>query len=143
TIVAREVRMTEQDWLTSDDPQAMLTFARGNDANTAEGMGGGSVILSDRKLRLLACAIVPPWEKWHRLDKREEIDWPLTAALALRSGDPGSPERNSVFANLLRDIFGNPFRPVMLPHSKNCPSWVGPRTRFDCGCVCDWLTLND
>lgn len=48
--------MTEQKWLTSTDPQRMLTFLVGNDANFAEGIGGGRCILNDRKLRLFACA---------------------------------------------------------------------------------------
>ncbi len=43
-------------------------------------------------------------------------------------------------ANLMREIFGNPFRPVTLPHSERCPSWAGPKRRKECGCHCDWLT---
>lgn len=32
--------MTDQEWLTSNDPQAMLGLLVGNDANYAEGLGG-------------------------------------------------------------------------------------------------------
>lgn len=43
-------------------------------------------------------------------------------------------------AAAMRDIIGNPFRPVSLPHAAACPRHVGPKTTRECGCRCNWLT---
>jgi|SRR5581483_4288458 len=69
--------MTEAEWLSSDDPAAMLTFLRGGVQKKAAHNWGPP---SARKLRLFACAccLVPMGTR----------------------------------AALLREIFGNPFRPV-------------------------------
>ena len=56
--------MTEQEWLACDDPAAMLEFVTGHNANLAEGVGGGQPV-SDRKLRLFACACCR--QAWHLL----------------------------------------------------------------------------
>src|SRR6185312_11878408 len=58
--------MTESEWLTSADPAAMLRLLVGNDANYAEGLGG-RLLLTDRKLRLFACACCRQPEVWARL----------------------------------------------------------------------------
>ena len=47
--------MTEQEWLACDDPARLLKYIVGHNANLAEGVGGGRPV-SDRQLRLFACA---------------------------------------------------------------------------------------
>jgi hypothetical protein len=51
-----------------------------------------------------------------------------------------SPVPLAVQAALLREIVGNSWRPVRLPHAASCPWHVGPKTVTECGCRCDWLT---
>jgi len=219
--------MTYQEWLTSDDPQAMLEFARHNWMLRDE---RGDLLpptrkLSDRKLWLFACACAR--QVWHLLTdnapcelckgygvipfnalrhqsagqecyccsgtgrinrsrravevaewfadgmateqelfaawdaaiecSHEDVDQIGAMRCAYTAASRELPEQifnpflgylaglvpNTTQANLLRDIFGNPFHPVTLSHGKNCPSWAGPKTRLECGCVCDWLTWND
>lgn len=117
--------MTESDWLTSNDPRAMLNFAHGNDANTAEGIGGGGYILSDRKLRLFACACLDlraqqksglfsrvSEEKWQEAEIGDIIqsaaEWAESWAEGPSTDWPSPADK----AALLREVFGNPFRPV-------------------------------
>src|SRR5262245_56151767 len=126
--------MTEQQWLASEVPQAMLGLLVG-EASFKEGTPAGWRKLSDRKLRLFACAVaravgVPE----HRLRVGDVEQWAdvgrrpvsargiLTSAVAaaaasfacasmfltaLGDGRPGPADK----AALLRDIAGNPFRP--------------------------------
>jgi hypothetical protein len=56
--------MTEQEWLTSTDPAAVLRFATHADHNNA----WHHKAVSDRKLRLWACACAR--QVWHLLDER-------------------------------------------------------------------------
>ena len=147
--------MTEYEWLTSGSASAMLAFLEDR--------------MSDRKLRLLACACCR--RVWHFLTEdggrqavemaerfadgwatRDQVmavllthaDKPLTvdcslsvgrsalipsrsviraapsmvASLVARSG--GTREEEEAFqSTLLRDVFGNPFRPVSLN-----PAWL-------------------
>lgn len=149
--------MTETEWLACDDPQRMLDFLVGNDANTAEGIGGGRIILSYRKLRLFAVAccrqVFPELpDQWRRLvigfEKYADQGLGKNDMAAMRSlahylyiDAPQGPDEgwyeSAVFrlvtesnpigcvrtlikwgvdqvmqAHLLRDIAGNPFRPV-------------------------------
>lgn len=160
--------MTEQDWLTSQDPQAMLSVLNGEKP-------WGQV--SDRKLRLFACACVR--QVWHLLtddrsrnavevaerfadgeataeERRVGADaaydamgtppnylpdmtnlpngkWANAAAAATNACWHDDQSRAVIWqtqqagalpavqANLLRDMIGNPFRPVRLPHLWKAP----------------------
>src|SRR5437868_6381671 len=82
--------MTEAYWLTCNDPDTMLHFLAGQATN--------------RRLRLYACACC------RRI-------WPaLTDPAHRRAAE--TAERRAQCA-LLRDIFGNPFRPVTVD-----PAWL-------------------
>ena len=81
--------MNEQEWLTSDDPQAMLTWLRVSAFDARWKNHPGSKWM-DRKLRLFAC-------EDDRSREAVEIA-PLTTQ-----------------SDLLREIVGNPFRLVALP----------------------------
>ena len=115
--------MTERDWLTSVDPVAMLNWLRPIDQTNR---------ISDRKMRMFAldCQVsygaysnlADDWET-HGLpgvsDEEWAVRWASDAFLIL------APR---IRANILRDIVGNPWRPVTLP--------PGPAIRRDCA-ACD------
>jgi hypothetical protein len=137
--------MTEVDWLASDDARRMLEFLniRRN---------------SPRKLRLLVCAyrrqeIHLPAEDdcLHALELAERYaDGELLGGDVLVSGDPvalasevvasaggGSPDRR---ASLLRDIFGNPFRPLPPLGRRAASLWereLAAALRWNSGVVSD------
>ena len=120
--------MTEAEWLASSDPAAMLRHLEGCIIG-GESLGGAKF---SRKLRLFACACcrlkgrkdeeVDGMEK-NGFPNMEEAEAPITdLEWATRwthySYGSGSPKQHNeqprmeVRAALLRDIFGNPFRPV-------------------------------
>jgi hypothetical protein len=125
--------MTEQEWLSSEDPSRML-FAL---TSEAPGPRQGRARPSDRKLRLFVAAglavvlpestlrpqveamaddpSIPPDRRWWPTDA-DPADGARCVATATRR--PGSMKR---LAALLRDIVGNPFRPVTLPPAEH--SW--------------------
>src|SRR5215510_5216922 len=127
--------MDEQIWLTSDDPREMLEFMT-NQYNFQVGPTEGRMI-SDRKLRLFACACCR--QVWHLLsavqrqmydalerfaDSDDEADLHGLWAIPPRTGNRDfnvfirhlTIERlgadPATQAALLRDIAGNPWRPV-------------------------------
>jgi hypothetical protein len=121
--------MTEVEWLEGSDPAAMLAFLAGR--------------AGERKLRLFACACArllwpslnPPnrkligWQEDHPDDPCRKTHWPKagwapvlaqvsTYPLAgLPSGGSRKPKKDK--ADLLREIFGNPFRPPAVD-----PDWT-------------------
>lgn len=132
--------MTEADWLTSDDPVAMLDYLALHQP-------------SDRKLRLFACACylthaqdtgegeaVRLAEAWADsgipVVRREPRFWSVLAydaAWAAHNQAEDSrigsdPHRRVVTAALLREIVGNPFRPVTLPGEDH--EWEQPFNRM-------------
>lgn len=167
--------MTEQEWLSSEDPAAMLRCLLDR-VYTREEYEQRQLVKvprpSDRKLRLFACACVR--RVWHLLTHRDsqnavevaerfadgqvtaaEMEAALRGAYYLTQGTPGdSPQRYAEYlasnvalpdaaqffrsnyaqwperagvpratqAALLRDIVGNPFRPVTLS-----PAWLTPQ----------------
>ncbi len=149
--------MNEQQWLSSTDPAAMLSFAHGK--------------VSDRKLRLFACSCC-------RQSKRDGNEWDrfLTAVDQLEQAADACPYASSSLIDtffhpawdaatlaqwaakdvpqagaLLRDIVGNPYRPVALPDAEgpcpDCPPGQPDENCDDCGGdgtvrtgPCPWLT---
>src|SRR5262245_44679850 len=112
--------MTENDWLTSDDPPAMLAWLAAPVGGAIEVPGFHG--LGERKLRLFACAC----ERWCCLLPEEEImalegaaliDYVLHVA-ACRKNTPGAGAQR---AALLRDVVGNPWRPAGLAWIQDRP----------------------
>jgi hypothetical protein len=138
--------MTEFTWLTTADPAAMLTVLN-------KGRPGSPLFrcrLSDRRLRLYACAIsrlvgLQPAEPINECEAWADGGPPISTNWVVADQDPEFAARGSldvhygtVFGNpepwwqrakaeLLRDIVGNPFQPVVMPCTRD--SWRG-----------DWLT---
>jgi hypothetical protein len=203
--------MTGSEWNACADPQAMLD-ALEDAARTGTGMGAAGRRVSDRKLRLFACACCR--QVWDRLaDPRsrravevaeryadgaaaeEEVtDAGRDAALArihmhpvgegpwaaaylastaicpLQDGEWGFPGElpdavnvavgmlgtgvAATWAAILRDVAGNPWRPVTLPDEalcRRCLSWFAPAKKRHYQCpacdapgpftrACRWLT---
>ena len=112
--------MTEQQWLASTDPQwlsstdpaAMLRWMTAHPGGKGTVRWGGPFsIPSDRKLRLFACACAlqigaESLEAYG--DEGERLVDPLAVAAAWCQA-PHIPEQR---AAVLREIFGNPFRPL-------------------------------
>lgn len=180
--------MTEQEWLTSSDPMRMLDFLRMSvrgvtyDNPTIE---SGVPLVSDRKLRLFITAVERKWWdaaagvsqkrslalmeafadsqiSWHDAVREIRFSYilshrPIEDALGcVRIHDSkGDPPK---WAALIRDIFGNPFRPVNIMECPACQGYglIDPETKkgFAEGYQCEhcrgfghirprWLTWND
>jgi hypothetical protein len=104
--------MDEQEWLKSTDPEPMLEFLRGK--------------ASVRKLRLVTLAggtRTPPW--WiHFLRMFNRHSTFEAVAGGTPAWSSGTTAKRATQAALLRDIFGNPFRPVTLD-----PTWLTPTVK--------------
>ena len=109
--------MTEQQWLSSADPAAMLSYLETGSVieSTSAGYqvayGERLPCCTDRRLRLFACAAAlqlgaESLEAYG--DEGERLSDPLAVAAAWCQA-PHIPEQR---AALLREIFGNPFRPI-------------------------------
>ncbi len=131
--------MTERDWLTCEDPLRMVRWLGDPYPAGVSGIAGESrepyaFSLTDRKLRLFAdgcrelgfCAM--------RFENVvEDADH-----MARCSKDEPNQRHVPGVAALLRDIIGNPWRPVTLPKT-----WVPADRRLYAGGwrdTCDWLT---
>lgn len=164
--------MTEYEWLASKDPAAMLSWA------TAPVPPGGHRpprrhwYPSARKLRLCASAACGGQPQSLQLcdlsDRFADGEIPYAELESFRPSHPDCSwplrhEKNvhatiltinfDVFLNgqaiLLREILGNPFRPVTLPHVSDCAVCRGSGSfllgsgedaeRIPCHC-CPWLT---
>ncbi len=150
--------MTEQQWLSSSDPAKMLEWLC-RWPNTPE---PARRAYSDRKLRLLACAClrqvwycVGPDSRLILAEVEEGVDGPRPLSRAAMDAGAqaatymeaalGHGAAPAVLADLLRDIFGNPFQPlafgcpdcltVVDVTDEACPSCGrGP----DCGAFLHW-----
>ena len=142
--------MTETEWLASEDPERMLEFLVGSSFGPL-GLAREEAKIpkpSDRKLRLFAvacCRLMVPHGNYPAIVAGElwadgdhdgasrvadmTLYWTLmpsasqAATAAIRVNDAARPKQ----AHLLRDIIGNPFRPVALAQC-SCGSCV-PRGR--------------
>ena len=106
--------MTEQEWLASDDPQRMLAWV----TRSPECVGilaKFSQVISDRKLRLFACACMRLQGVAPDLcdDQEKGIGYDLIQ-WAEEWAEGGTRATQPQKAVLLRDIVGNPWRPY--PH---------------------------
>lgn len=136
--------MTEQEWLASGDPVAMLRHLHCYPTGSANSINLRNNGASPRKLRLFACtvarllpdqsaeaihavALAEAWADDEKLvpESRNGVKWMVHrtnagwAALSILgfAADMHVAQRPSgdALAALLRDIVGNPFRPVTLP----------------------------
>lgn len=126
--------MTEAEWLSTDSAPRMIGWLLGF------GIGEGELFelsearkrrSSDRKLELLCEAIAPG------LRPDRPGNWLLRWAQAARTR-----EESLRVCSLLRDLFGNPFRPATLPQDKqlcgkcggeDCTHEGGECRCMDCG----------
>ena len=128
--------MTEAEWLASFDPQAMLFHLLGREPGGDQTAWGRMAVASDRKLRLFACAItrqmareVPElvaiedaaddpatnWDAWVGLKGDPDCGyWCPPGRYQPRRGRTAARRlaTTRACAGLLRDIAGDPFRPV-------------------------------
>jgi len=125
--------MTEQEWLTSKDPIAMLDWVMQLHFRP-----------SDRKLRLVACACsrldargknhleaieaVETHADGHDIDLNPHSNWTIASPeysparmLSYLLTDAGFVGKGKQIADILRDIIGNPFQPVTLPLGETIP----------------------
>jgi hypothetical protein len=166
--------MTADEWLASDDVAVMLEFVHENPDHE-----NITCCRSDRKLRLFAVAcgreLAKDCQNFSSMTRAEALRF-VAAFEDLADGVPlppdipvpggcylaGTPQSaaehcaglgHPIFANLLRDICGDPFRPVLLPLLRRC--WkchreapVRDRQATLCRCgtwsdlepFCPWLT---
>lgn len=135
--------MTESEWITSSDPQAMLGLRIAGPTVSWKGP-------SDRKLRLFACALEPMFEghQWDYVtDWAEELEVYMQPEIVL------AVSNKTTQAALLREIVGNPYRPVKITRPCDDCNGTGkwPEHKRECGSCegsgriedrkrCPWLT---
>ena len=140
--------MTESEWLTSNDPQAMLRLFVGEPHAGQPSQWEPRFHVSDRKLRLWCCAVrMAITSQCHDYDRPEEayagvedataawdvddevdncVLWESLPPHAYPEGTCCRPIGMAEKAALLRDIVGNPWRPPADPWVgplRACPSW--------------------
>ncbi len=143
--------MTEAEWLASDNPVLMLEWMTDSLV--------GPPAPSARKYRLFAIAIFSAHEPLSEdlMDGYEkygvgysDAEWARRWVLSRNEAFPKSAIKDRIpqaqKASLLREIIGNPFRPVTPPRrigGKNVLMTLGDLLESDDGLVCTWLTWND
>ena len=149
--------MNEHDWFTRNDPMAMLKYLTGKEKSDRQ--NAHKPFISDRKLRLFACAC------WEVSEIRQWMHKSLNASYSeiamdgqpLEDASPGSlvhrpvafakawsSEAEESFrkreANFLRDIAGNPFATVLPNHIRD---WVSPTVRKIAQAIYENHTFED
>ncbi len=142
--------MTEQEWLASDDPAAMLAWLTMSRRSPPDAID--RLFVSDRKLRLFACAVarvnqlgdvsgvercVEAGQPNHNFsDARDRDEGRFWAVCNSSNAAVLAAERfpNATVAALLHDVVGNPWRPVTLHQVCLDPDW-SPTVWG-----CPWLT---
>ena len=110
--------MLESDWLASTDAGPMLTYlAYGGGDPFVSDQGPRVEVTTDRKLRLFAhaCASICNCpgiraDHWERYVTNGLYGW----------GDGPCKVTREIAADLVRHIFGNPFRPLWSVQCENC-----------------------
>ena len=103
--------MNQLEWLASVDPAAMLEWAAAQDV---AGAGYSVVGVSDRKLRLFACACVR--QCWHLLtDERSR----RAVEVAERFADGLATSRAGLSAPSPMGLSAHPKAPISVPASTN------------------------
>ncbi len=123
--------MTEQEWLSSDDPARLLEYMqyrRGDHTVGAALERRAAPLVSDRKLRLWVEACRETWGGGGALD----LDHQLHDAVAVWSQSklPRQMPESATRAALVREIVGNVFRPVVTTANE----W-GHRLRWNDGAI--------
>jgi len=127
--------MTENEWLASTDPAALLRYLNGGLSRAQRP--------SDRKLRLFAvacCRLCPdqPWRDALAVDRYEDSLHGLGLTAGQWAYNWAAPHITSVLAAtraaLLRDLVGNPFRPVQIRGLGPCPNCF----HLPCACQNHW-----
>lgn len=135
-----ESPMTEQQWLTSDDPAAMLRCLCGQDGPYTHA-GHPFCTPSDRQLRLFACACLlarhgDGWEHLEEYYQKAEIGgspyMPGCTAVEQAMALAYTHVQGDFQADFLRCIFGNPWRPVEV--EEVVPFTTEERKRADDDC---------
>lgn len=102
--------MSEKEWMASTDPAVMLDHLLGRTQHSHYHGETESRLVSDRKLRLFACACCKENEQnvpdnWEYEGVADAMDWARHWCQHIND-TPTMPRR----ADLLRHIVGNPFR---------------------------------
>lgn len=112
--------MTESEWMTSNDPAAMLRLLDGEVSWRADRPKPTITKSSDRKLRLFAAACVSAANDGLMLPNHEEPPggWTPLQWAELWASNRGNVQLAApVATGLLRCIVGNPWRPVVTEHA--------------------------
>lgn len=154
--------MNESEWLASNDPAKMLEWL--THLSSADAPPGLIARMpSNRKLRLFVCAcarqdelffnpkevdFIPAIERSERaadLGVSPEVsgewivserDAPFAAHMTIQDLRGRCPSRLPLASALLREIVGNPWRPIKLPFK-----WVRvSKYRIEFDAICYWLT---
>lgn len=128
--------MTEREWLTGDDPVAMLRLLDGSDGTRLPDVGRKN-LAGDRKMRLFACAcarrvwrLLADGRSHGAVEVAERYADGLATASELSAAraaarDAARAAARAVQAALLRDVVGNPLRPVASPYERVPSRWGG------------------
>lgn len=141
--------MTEAEWLSSEDPARMVAWL--TTPASCAGRPWSKWRPSERKLRLFADACRHLFYHGHLIQQGTWSGWESDSCLSSRLRDEGlearvparswaagcsvteAPRR----AALLRDIIGNPFRPVSFPQPPLRRHW---KIHGEFHTDCSWLT---
>lgn len=120
--------MTEDQWLSSTDPAAILKWLTG-DAVYEGRVAHLTRAQGERKLRLFVEECRRRW--WPEASRGPKAEDALRWVVGDIDYAMPHPRQPEVQAHLLREIFGNPFRPVTLPLTEEeCPECCGRGTVF-------------
>ncbi len=159
--------MTEAEWLASANPLPMLDYLLTGRPETGDTLeprpsgigyrptGGRLPVVTERKLRLFAVACCYGVSEELGQDAETCVEWnsgPAHDAANWARGWVGDQKKPTLLARaaLLREVFGNPWRPVKLPTQKRLivaenvagdSDYHGPATATIE--ECPWLTWND